>query len=201
MTIPLTLLCNNYVFQNKFIRTKFCYSSMNVTLWNSTEEAITYICMGGISIFLHAYGIFLCYAIFDYQMEKPKDEKSPFDVLLKHLMNSQFCVLYYMCLIQFISLFSPPAVVAYNCFYYVSHIGVFLLNFHTASVFVTFYIRYVFVFQSDDVIGISVSVLAWKSLVWKIMLTFIAIFLDIFFPLKVVPLPFRMLTKQKEYDR
>ena len=174
---------------------------MNVTLWRSTEEAIVYICLGGISIFLHAYGIFLCYAIFDYQMEKPKEEKSPFDVLLKDLMNSQFCLLYYMCLVQFISLFSPETIVAYNCFYYVSHIGVFLLNFHTASVFVTFYIQYVFVFQPDDAKGIQVSALTWKSLVWKILLTFIGIVLDVLFPLKVAPLPFRMLTKQTEYDR
>ena len=108
------------------------------------------------------------------KQEKPKEEKSPIDVLLKDLMNSQFCLLYYMCLVQFISLFSPETA-AYNCFYYVSHIGVFLLNFHTASVFVTFYIQYVFVFQPDDAKGIQVSALTWKSLVWNLALLLVGV--------------------------
>ena len=39
--------------------------------------------LGGTTVLVCTYAIFLCYAIFDYQDEKPYDEKSPIDVLLK----------------------------------------------------------------------------------------------------------------------
>ena len=68
---------------------------MNETLqWNTTEEAFGYLFLGGISISLHIYALFLCSAIFDYQDEKPIIDKSPFDALVQDLMRSQFWTLY-----------------------------------------------------------------------------------------------------------
>ena len=57
---------------------------MNTTLyWNSTEEVIGYLLLAAISMSLHGYALFLCSAISDYQDEKPFQEKSPFDILIK----------------------------------------------------------------------------------------------------------------------
>ena len=58
---------------------------MNSTIWSSTEEAVMSFILAPITIFVFAYAIFLCYAIYDYQDEKPKDEKSPTDILIKDL--------------------------------------------------------------------------------------------------------------------
>ena len=66
---------------------------MNGTLWNSTEEAFGYFLMGAVSILIHAYAMFLSSAISDYQDEKPKQEKSPYDEFIKELMNLQFFAL------------------------------------------------------------------------------------------------------------
>ena len=66
---------------------------MNETLWNSTEEAFGYFLMGAVSILIHAYAMFLSSAISDYQDEKPKQEKSPYDEFIKELMNLQFFAL------------------------------------------------------------------------------------------------------------
>ena len=59
---------------------------MNSSLWNTTEEASANLVLGIVTIFVHAYAIFLCCAIYDYQNEKPKDEKSPIDVIIKDLI-------------------------------------------------------------------------------------------------------------------
>ena len=40
---------------------------MNSTLWNTNEEALGHFILGGTSLFVHAYAIFICYAISDYQ--------------------------------------------------------------------------------------------------------------------------------------
>ena len=78
---------------------------MNITSHlNSTEESIGYFFLGGISLSLHGYAVFLCSAIFDYQEEKPNQEKSPFDALIKDLMRSQFWIVYGVGLIQIIAL-------------------------------------------------------------------------------------------------
>ena len=68
---------------------------MNVTFhWNTTEEALGHLFLGGLSLSLHGYALFLCSAIFDYQDEKPILDKSPFDALVQDLMRSQFWTLY-----------------------------------------------------------------------------------------------------------
>ena len=78
---------------------------MNLTSHlNSTEELIGYFFLGGISLSLHGYALFLCAAIFDYQDEKPDQEKSSFDFLIKDLMNSQFWSVYGWGLIHIIAI-------------------------------------------------------------------------------------------------
>ena len=78
---------------------------MNITSHlNITEESIGYLFLGGISLSLHGYALFLCAAIFDYQDEKPDQEKSSFDFLIKDLMNSQFWSLYGWGLIHIIAI-------------------------------------------------------------------------------------------------
>ena len=44
------------------------FIKMNQTLWNSTEEAVSSLIFGGFIIYTYAYAIFLCYAIYDYQV-------------------------------------------------------------------------------------------------------------------------------------
>ena len=78
---------------------------MNITSHlNSTEELIGYFFLGGISLSLHGYALFLSAAIFDYQDEKPDQEKSTFDFLIKDLMNSQFWSLFGWGLIHIIAI-------------------------------------------------------------------------------------------------
>ena len=61
---------------------------MNITNWNNTEEVVVYTIFGALSFSMHLYGLFLTSAIFDFQDEKPNEEKSPFDVLIKDLMRT-----------------------------------------------------------------------------------------------------------------
>ena len=172
---------------------------MNSTLWNTTEEAAVHFILGAVTIFVHAYAIFLCYAVYDYQDEKPKDEKSPIDVLIKDLKNSEFWFLFTTFLVQFISLFTPP--ITSTIVYLISHICVFLIHFYLISWLVLLYIQYVYVFQHDQFANVNVSSMRWKSLVWKFLLTILSMSLSIAVPFEKTPLLFQMLSKGNHYDR
>ena len=174
---------------------------MNRTLWSSTEEAIGHFFLGGILVGLYSYAIFLCYAVYDYQDEKPPAEKSPLDILMKDLMNAQFYLLYYIGLIQFISLFSPP-ITSSDIMYWISHSCIFISNFHAVSYLSLLYIQHVYVFQPDDFKSVQVSSMKCKSLLWKIVLTIIAILLSISVPIETPPILFQLLTKgAADYNR
>ena len=41
---------------------------MNMTMWNSLEETLEVkLLLGVVTLFVHGYAIFICYAIYDYQ--------------------------------------------------------------------------------------------------------------------------------------
>ena len=173
---------------------------MNRTLWSSTEEAIGHFFLGGILVGLYSYAIFLCYAVYDYQDEKPPAEKSSLDILMKDLMNAQFYLLYYIGLIQFISLFSPP-ITGSDIIYWLSHFCIFISNFQGVSCIMFLYIQHVYVFQPDDFKISQVSSMRHKSLLWKFSLTMIAISLSILVPIEREPIIFLILTKGTDYNR
>ena len=81
---------------------------MNAATWNSYEEAVVNLIFGSISLLIHAYALFIISAIFDYQNEKPKEEKSLFDVLIEDLMRTLYWAALFIGQIQFISFFIPP---------------------------------------------------------------------------------------------
>ena len=85
---------------------KYLFDWMNETFLNSIEEVVGCLFLGRTTFSVCAYTIFLCYAIYDYQNEKPNEEKSPIDLLVKDLMHSLFCLLFKICLIGIISLFT-----------------------------------------------------------------------------------------------
>ena len=172
---------------------------MNATFLNSTEEVIGRLCLGGITFFVCAYSIFLCFAIYDYQEEKPNEEKSPIDLLVKDLMHAQFWFLYHTCLIELVSLFSPP--ITSNVTYMITYIFIFLLNFHLISLLVQLYIQHVSVFYPDDFVNVDVSIMRRKSILWKFILTFFSIFLNCLFPSSEVPHTYQLLTKGVNYNR
>ena len=172
---------------------------MNATILNSTEEVIGRLCLGGTTFFVCAYSIFLCYALHDYQEEKPNEEKSPIDLLVKDLMNAQFWFLYHTCLIVMISLFSPP--ITSNLTYMITYIFIFLLNFHQISLLVQLYIQHVSVFYPDDFVNVDVSVMRQKSMLWKFILTVFSIFLRCLFPSSEVPHTYQLLSKGVNYNR
>ena len=60
---------------------------MNSTLWNSQEEVVWSFILAPVAIFVYGYAMYLNYAIYDYQDEKPKEEKSPTDILIKDIKN------------------------------------------------------------------------------------------------------------------
>ena len=168
---------------------------MNITLWNSTEEASTHFLFGGISIVIHAYALILCSAIFDYQNEKPIEEKSSFDVLIKDLMSTAIFVSYFMGLTQHISLFTPP--LTSMMIYWVSYFGVFLFHFIASSILVTVYLQHIFIFQPDDIIEVQESNLKWKSRGWKLFLTMVCLLISYVLPIEPQPMLFQLLNKDK----
>ena len=173
---------------------------MNVTNWNDTEEVVVCIFFGAISISIHLYVLFLTSAIFDFQDEKPKEEKNPFDVLIKDLMRTMFWVAYIIGIIQFISFFTPP--LNNDIVYWLSYFMIFSNHFTLASILVTVYIQNVFIFQPDDIEGIEVTTLQHKSVVSKLVLTFVSMVLSILVPIESEPLVFQWFDKDRtSYDR
>ena len=172
---------------------------MNATFLNSTEEVIGRLCLGGTTFSICAYSIFLCYALYDYQEEKPNEEKSPIDHLIKDLMHCQFWLLFCICLSQIISLFTPPF--TSNVSYLITYVFVFLLNFHQISLLVLIYMQHVYVFYPDEFVNVDVSIMRLKSMIWKFILTFFSLFLSCLFPSSEVPPIFQMITKGRNYER
>ena len=172
---------------------------MNATFFNSTEELVGHLCLGGIIVLVCSYSMFLCSALYDYQEEKPSEEKSPIDHLIKDLMHSQFWLLFCICLCQIISLFTPPF--TSNVSYLITYIFVFLLNFHQISLLVLIYMQHVYVFYPDEFVNVDVSIMRLKSIIWKFILTFFSLFLSCLFPSSEVPTIFQMITKGRNYER
>ena len=172
---------------------------MNATFLNSTAEVVAHLFLGGTSVLVCVYAIFLCFAIYDYQEEKPDEEKSPIDLLVKDLMHSQIWFLYSFCLVGIISLVTVP--ITSNVAYLLTYIYVFLFNFHQISLLVQLYIQHVYVFYPDEFVNVDVSIMRQKSIIWKFILTFISIFLNCLFPSSEVPEAYQMLTKGVNYDR
>ena len=60
---------------------------MNVTMWNSTDETLflhqsfVNLLLGGVTLFVHGYAIFISYAIYDYQGTIHKQSYHTFHVL------------------------------------------------------------------------------------------------------------------------
>ena len=173
---------------------------MNITNWNDTEEVVVHIFLVAISFPMHLYVLFLTSAIFDFQDEKPKDQKTPFDVLIKDLIRTMFWLAYIIGHIQFISFFTPP--LNNKIAYWFSYLMVFINHFTLASILVTVYIQNVFTFQPDDIEGIEVTTLRYKCMVSKLILTFVSMVLSILVPIETDPIVFQWLDKDRTtYDR
>ena len=130
--------------------------------------------------------------------EKPEEEKCPFDLQLKDLSNSQFCFLYYSGLVHFTSIFSLP--ISFDIAYWISFVGVFLLYFNVVSSLVCLFIEYVFVFQPDNMENVETSILRWKSLIYKILLSIIVFLIDVWNPLQEWII-MQLLTKSANSER
>ena len=172
---------------------------MNASFLNSTEEVVGSLFLGGTTFLVCAYSIFLSSAIYDYQDEKPDEEKSPIDLLVKDLMHSQFWLLFCICLIHIISLFTPA--ITSNVTYPITYIVIFLLNFHIISLLIQLYIQHIIVFYPDDFANVDVSIMRRKSIMWKFIITFFSISLNCLFPSIEVPHAYQMLTKGVNYNR
>ena len=172
---------------------------MNSTLWNSQEEVFWSFILAPVAIFVYGYAIYLNYAIHDYQDEKPKEEKSPTDVLIKDIKHVEFWGLYLSFLFTFISLFTPP--INSDLIYIVSHVMIFLVNFYSVSWLVTLYIQYVYVFQHDQFANVDETSMRRKSFYWKISLTILSLLLNIIVPANATPPIYQMLSKGMPYNR
>ena len=163
------------------------------------EEVVGHLFLAGTIFFVCAYAIFLCFAIYDYQDEKPNEEKSPIDLLLKDYMHSEFWLLYLNCLVGIISLFTPS--IPPNVAYLASYMSVFCVNFHQISLFILLYIQHLYVFYPDECVNVDVSILRKKSIIWKFILTLVSLFLSFLVPSPDIPWTYLMLAKQANYDR
>ena len=172
---------------------------MNETFLTSTEEVVICLFLCGTTLSVCAYAIFLCYAIYDYQDEKPNEEKSPIDLLLKDFMHSEFWLLYFYCLVAIVSLFTPS--IPTNVAYLVSYMSVFCENFLLISLFILLYIQHLYVFYPDECVNVDVYILRKKSIIWKFILTLVSLFLSFLVPTPDIPWPYLMLAKGAKYDR
>ena len=173
---------------------------MNITIWHSSEEAVVYSILGAISFLIHFYILFLSSAIYDFQDEKPEEEKSHFDVLIKDMTSNIFWAAYIFGHIQFISLFTPS--LDNDLVYCLSYLGVLIFHFMAASILVIVYIHNVFVFQPDDIEGIMVTNFRSKTRVSKFIVTFCLMFFSIIMPVQKEPLIFQWFNKGKtNYER
>ena len=172
---------------------------MNVTIWNTTEETVSSFFLGGATAFVHCYAIFLCSAIYDYQDEKPCEEKGPDDIQLKDLMTAQSYFLYYTGFFMFISLFTPA--VTFELVYPICYLSVFLIHLSSVSFLVYLCNVYIYIFHFDNVKNISVSTMRKRSIIGIVILTIGAMSLSIVVPLQDQPFMFQMLTKGEEYKR
>ena len=153
---------------------------MNTTLWNSSEEVAINFSVGMVSIFVHVYAVVICFAIIDYQKEKPVDEKGPMDVLITDLMYAQMRIIFFSGFAYHISLFSTPII--YESFvYWVAYLGVFLVNVLTVSYLGLLWFFLGFLFYCSELL---LSALFWQfvyafslscSLLW--ILLFLLFFL------------------------
>ena len=173
---------------------------MNITVWNGTEEIVVNSILGASSFFIHLYALFLTSAIYDFQDEKPEEEKSHFDVLIKDLMRTVFWIVYMIGSIQFISLFTPT--MNNEIVYFLTYLRTVAFHFNVASILVTVYIHNVFIFQPDDIEGVTVTTLRRKSMVSKFLLTFVLVLLSTALPVQTEPLIFQWLNKGRtHYER
>ena len=172
---------------------------MDVSFLNSPEEMLGCLFLAGSTLFVCGYAIFLSYAIYDYQTEKPNEEKSLMDLFVKDLMHSQFWLLCYIGLTFSVSLFTPP--ISSTIAYLLTYICIFLVSFHQMSIFVLLFIQHLFVFQNDKFSNVDNSKLRWASNIWKLVLTLISLFLSCFIKSPEVPTLFKMLTKGENYER
>ena len=173
---------------------------MNSTVWNSQEEVVWSFVLAPVTVLIHGYAIYLCYAIYDYQNEKPSEEKSATDVLIKDLKNSEFCFLISNGLVLFISLFTPPMTTSF--IYLIAYFCLFFANFFLISWLVLLYVQYMYVFYPDESENIDDSVLRRKSLLWKIILTILTFTLNYLVPSEEIPLAIQiLLKKENQHDR
>ena len=72
-------------------------------------------------------------------------------------MHSHFWLLFKICLIGIISLFTPP--ITSNGTYLVSYISGFLLDFQQTSVLILLYIQHIYVFYPDECANVDASIM------------------------------------------
>ena len=172
---------------------------MNVTFVNSAEDVVGCLFLCGTTIFVSAYAIFLCYAIYDYQHEKPTEEKGPIDLLMKDLLHIEFWMVYHISLIDIISLFTPP--ITSSVVYLISYINVFLINFHQISLLILLYIQHLYVFYPEECSNVDASIMRQKTIIWKFILTLFSLFLSFLVPSADIPWAYQILAKGANYDR
>ena len=168
-------------------------------VWKKCPVSIGHLFGGGTIFSVCAYAIFLNFAVYDYQDEKPVNEKSPIDGLVKDFMRSGFWLIIHICLIEIISLFTPP--ITSDSAYLASYISVFLIDFHLMSLLILLYIQHIYIFYFDLVANVDISIMRQKSIIWKFILTFLSLFIDVLVPSLDNPLAFQMLAKGASYDR
>ena len=107
--------------------------------------------------------------------------------------------MYQICVIEIISLFTPP--ITSTVAYMISHTNVFLVHFNQISVLILLYIQHIYVFYPDECANIDVSIMRRKSILWKFILTFFSLFLSCLVPSPEAPMAYQLLTKGANYDR
>ena len=175
------------------------------TLWTATtnEEVFGHFFLGIVSFFVHTYAIIICFAIIDYQEEKPVEEKGSFDFLIRDLMYCQMRLLFYGGFIYHISIFST-SITNETVLYGLTYLGVLSLNFWSVSYFVTLCIGYILVFQPDYAADIQILTMRRKISILKIVLTLLSLLLSFVFPspMKSLPPQFDLLSKgEVKYQR
>ena len=127
----------------------------------STEDFIWSFLVGIIFLILYGYAINLCSAIWDYQNDKPEDEKEEMDVLVKDLMIVQYWALYFHGYIQFIASITPPFhPISATLISWISYI---MSTFLIASYAISAYYDFCYTFHADIMAEMGVKIVRLQS--------------------------------------
>ena len=133
-----------------------------------------------------------------YQDEKPRDEKSDFDILFCDAVKVGMLINIHHCVVVVIYVFCPPFDPSMSVYF--AYSGYFIGVYFMSCVNVAAYIKYVFVFQPDDVENLNVLRFRRKTFASESIVFFLTVMLDTLIPTPKILSVFETLSPNHNYE-